>query len=110
MDQKSRNNPIETNKPSQSSCPIRVYSIKTIGSMQSYGWPVKGRAVSGRDCGPAAMECRPAPLSAVSGAPNPVPRGVVGAANVGWQGPLSAGLALLGYVQDTCNFRSQEHC
>jgi hypothetical protein len=28
--------------------------------------------VSGRDCGPAALECRPARLSAVSGAPNSV--------------------------------------
>ena len=50
--------------------------------------------MSGRDGGPAAMECRPAPLSAVSGAPNPVPRGVIGAANVGWPGPSSASLAL----------------
>src|SRR5215472_14373058 len=39
------------------------------------------------------MECRPACLSAVSEAPNSVPRGVLGAANVGRPGPWSAGLA-----------------
>jgi hypothetical protein len=85
--------PIETLKLSHPPCTVKVYSIKTIGSMKEHGWPVTGRAVSGKDCGPAAMECRPACLSAVSEATNAVPRGVIGATNVGQPGPWSAGRA-----------------
>jgi hypothetical protein len=46
------------------------------------------------ECGPAAVECRPAHMSAISEATNPVPWGVTVAANVGQKGPSSAGLAL----------------